>query len=143
MSTASNVEQAAAPMKPMPEPNALSREYWENAAQGRLVLQTCGSCGKIRHYPRLICDNCYSDEVFWTQSTAAGKLHSWTICTHAFHPAFKDDLPYTLVTVDLEEGVRAMGRWPSEEPLSIGLLVQGQFVPREGGVDLTFTPVKD
>ena len=35
-------------------------------------------------------------------------MHSWTIAHHPFHPAFKQHVPYTLVTVDLPEGVRVM-----------------------------------
>src|SRR6476660_7137952 len=97
--------------KPRPQPTPLSKPYWDAAADGRLVLQQCGACGKVRHYPRLICDACYSDAVTWKEATGRGRVHSWTVAHHAFHAAFKDELPYTLVTVDLDEGVRALGRW--------------------------------
>ena len=50
-------------MKPSPVPNELSRPYWEAAAQGRLVLQCCSACGTVRHYPRVLCDVCYSSAV--------------------------------------------------------------------------------
>ena len=35
-----------------------------------------------------------------------GAIHSWTIAQHAFHPGFKDAVPYALVLVDLSDGVR-------------------------------------
>ena len=127
------------PVKPSPQPNELSRPYWEAAAEGRLVLQCCSDCGKVRVYPRLLCDACYSNAVHWKPATGRGTLHSWTVAHHAFHPAFAGDLPYTLVTVDLEDGVRALGRWNGgDTPLALGLAVQGRFEPREGGVDLVF-----
>ena len=130
------------PVKPSPQPNELSRPYWEAAAEGRLVLQCCNDCGKVRHYPRLLCDACYSNAVHWKPATGRGTLHSWTVAHHAFHPAFAGELPYTLVTVDLEEGVRALGRWSGDASLAlglaVGLAVQGRFEPREGGVDLVF-----
>ena len=94
--------------KPLAHPSELSRPYWEAAAEGRLVLQRCASCGNLRHYPRLLCDSCYSDAVDWVPASGRGKVHSWTVCHHAFHPGFAAELPYTLVTVDLEEGVRAL-----------------------------------
>lgn len=129
------------PVKPSPQISELSRPYWEAAAQGQLVLQRCSVCGKMRHYPRLLCDNCYSDAVEWIPSSGAGTVHSWTVAHHAFHPAFAAELPYTLVTIDLDEGVRALGRWRGEVALSLGLKVIGRFVPRDGGVDLVFEAV--
>jgi uncharacterized OB-fold protein len=132
---------APAPVaKPSPQTSELARPYWEAASQGRLVLQSCGACGKIRHYPRLLCDACYSDSVTWIPSSATGKIHSWTVAHHAFHPAFAAEVPYTLVTIDLDEGVRALGRWRGDVEISIGLPVSGAFEAREGGVDLVFVP---
>ena len=129
------------PPKPSPQISELARPYWDAAAQGKLVLQSCSACGKVRHYPRLLCDACYSDAVTWLPSKASGTIHSWTVAHHAFHPAFAPELPYTLVTVDLDEGVRALGRWRCDVPMSIGLPVQGAFEAREGGMDLVFTPL--
>ena len=124
--------------KPSPQTSELSRPYWHAAAEGRLVLQACAACGKVRHYPRLLCDHCYSDAAVWKEASGRGRIHSWTVAHHAFHPAFKAELPYVLVTVDLNEGVRALGRWKGDAPMTIGLEVQGGFQAREGGVDLVF-----
>ncbi len=125
--------------RPNPPTSELARPYWEAAAQGKLVLQSCSACGKIRHYPRMLCDACYSDAVTWVPSRALGKIHSWTVAHHAFHPSFAAELPYTLVTVDLEEGVRALGRWRGDVAMAIGLAVTGKFESREGGIDLVFS----
>ena len=140
MMTTSTLTPAAVP-KPAPPTSELARPYWEAVAQGKLVLQSCSACGKVRHYPRLLCDACYSDAVTWLPSKAKGTIHSWTVAHHAFHPAFAAELPYTLVTVDLDEGVRALGRWRSDVAMSIGLPVQGAFEARQGGMDLVFSPL--
>ena len=130
-----------APPKPLPQPTELSRPYWEAAALGRLVLQRCSACGRIRHYPRLLCPACHSDAVEWTPASGRGTVHSWTVAHHAFHPAFAAELPYTLVTIDLEEGVRALGRWQNEAVPRLGQPVQGRFLTRDdGGSDLAFAP---
>lgn len=125
--------------KPTPPDNALSRPYWEAASQGRLVLQRCCECAKVRHYPRLLCDGCHSNRVEWIPASGRGRIHSWTITHHAFHPSFKAELPYALVTVDLEEGVRALGRWRGGA-LSVGLLVAARFDTSDGQAQLVFSP---
>lgn len=129
---------AEAPARPSPKITPLSAPYWEAAAQGRLLLQKCTGCGKVRHYPRMLCDACHSFGTEWVQASGRGKVHSWTVCHHAFHPAFLSELPYTLVTVDLEEGVRALGRWRGDA-LAIGDAVVAHFDQRVEGPELFFT----
>lgn len=122
--------------KPVPQPTAISAPYWEGAEQGKLLLQRCAGCGKVRHYPRLICDQCYSFEVDWIEASGRGKVHSWTVAHHAFHPAFADEVPYVLVTVDLEEGVRALGRMPAGSRVRIDMPVQGRLEKNQEGTPL-------
>ena len=124
--------------KPPPHPNDVSAPYWAAAAQGRLIVQSCGACGTLRHYPRLLCNRCYSAEVVWKQASGRGAVHSWVVAHHVFHQGFANDVPYTLVTVDLEEGVRAVGRWLGSRPLALGLPVQASFKLRDETADLTF-----
>jgi hypothetical protein len=47
------------------------------------------------------------------------------------------------VTVDLAEGVRALGRWRGDTSLALGLRVRGRFETRADGVDLVFEPLPD
>lgn len=92
--------------KLVPAPTAESLPYWNGLREGRLRLQRCADCGKVRHYPRPVCDTCWSMNVDWVDASGNGTVHSWTVTHYAFHPGFKGDLPYVLLTVDLEEGVR-------------------------------------
>lgn len=96
--------------KPLPHPSADTQPYWDGLNAGKLLLQCCGDCGKVRHYPRPVCDACWSMAVRWVEASGRGTVHSWTVTHHAFHPGFKAELPYTLVTVDLAEGVRVNAR---------------------------------
>lgn len=114
--------------KPQPHPTEITQPYWDAAHAGKLSLQRCTNCGTIRHYPQLLCTKCYSDGVEWIEASGRGSVHSWTIAHHAFHPAFKGELPYTLLIVDLEEGPRAMGRLDGDPAaLRLGLPVQVHF----------------
>lgn len=127
--------------KPTPSANGLSAHYWEATARGELSIQRCTNCYKLRHYPSVLCPHCYSSEQDWIIASGRGQLHSWTVTHHAFHPAFTAHLPYTLVTVDLEEGVRALGLLDEgmEKGLKPGMPMQARFQPRQDGFgDLVF-----
>jgi uncharacterized OB-fold protein len=112
--------------KLIPSPTPDTQPYWDGLQQGRLRLQCCADCGKIRHYPRPMCDSCWSMNVNWVDAAGHGTVHSWTITHYAFHPGFKGDLPYILLTVDLPEGVRmnAQARGIDTAKLRVGLPVK-------------------
>lgn len=107
--------------------NDPSAAYWEGARGGRLVLQRCSDCSRVRHYPQLLCPTCHSLAVEHVDAAGTGTVHSWTATHHAFDPAVADDVPYVLVTVDLPEGVRVLGRLSGGEPPRLGLPVRLTF----------------
>jgi uncharacterized OB-fold protein len=37
------------------------------------------------------------------RASGRGRVHSWTVAHHPFHPGFKEELPYIVAIVDLEE----------------------------------------
>jgi uncharacterized protein len=115
--------------KLVPDPTAETRPFWDALHEGRFRLQRCADCHKVRHYPRPVCDACYSMNAEWVAASGLGTVHSWTITHHAFHPGFKADLPFMLLTVDLAEGVRmqAQARGIAAEELQIGLPVRVGF----------------
>lgn len=104
-----------------------SKEYWEGARDGRLVLQRCAVCGRVRHYPRPLCADCYSFEAEAIPASGHGTVHSWTVTHHAFDPSVAGEVPYVLVTVDLPEGVRVLGRLASAGPLQLDMPVRIGF----------------
>lgn len=116
-------------LKPIPERTHESKPYWDGLTQGRLLLQKCGQCGGLRHYPRPLCDACHSFDVSWVEASGLGTVHSWTISHHAFNPGFRDELPFVLVTVDLAEGVRMLAplRGVPDAQIRIGLPVRIRF----------------
>jgi hypothetical protein len=124
--------------KLVPSPTLETQPYWDGLNEHRLRLQRCADCGKVRHYPRPVCDACYSMNVDWIDASGRGTVHSWTITHYAFHPGFKGDLPYALLTVDLEEGVRmnARARGIDAASLRVGLPVKVEFEPAKEGLTL-------
>ena len=109
--------------------DAATAPYWAAAREGVLKLRRCTACAQVHWYPRPVCPYCYSMNHRWVPASCCGTVHSWTVAHHPFHPGFKPDLPYTLVTVDLEEGVRlnAQARGLDAKDLRIGLPVKIVF----------------
>ncbi|MFM9938320.1 MAG: Zn-ribbon domain-containing OB-fold protein [Hyphomicrobiaceae bacterium] len=115
-------------MKPLPDPTPDTQAFWDGLNQGKLLLQICSDCGKPRHYPRIVCPHCYSMQHRWVAASGNGIVQSWTVAHHAFHPGFKAELPYTLVTVDLAEGVRMNAQLRGDAAkLKIGVPVRVAF----------------
>jgi uncharacterized OB-fold protein len=77
-------------------------------------------------------------EVAWIEASGRGRVHSWTVAHHPFHPAFKDALPYIVAIVDLEEGVRmnAQMRGVTSDEMRIGLPVRVTFERTKEGLTL-------
>jgi uncharacterized OB-fold protein len=126
--------------KPLPEITSDNKPYFDGLNEGRLMLQRCADCGHIRHYPRPVCDQCWSMKVEWVQASGLAMVHSWTITHHPFHQGFKQELPITYITVDLEEGVRlnAQARGIDAAGLKIGQPVRIGF---ERATDAISLPV--
>jgi len=55
-----------------------------------------------------MCPACHSSDFDWTPVSGRGRIHSYTVAHRAFHPAWKDHVPYVLATVELDEGIRMM-----------------------------------
>ncbi|MCC6992562.1 MAG: OB-fold domain-containing protein [Acidobacteria bacterium] len=91
---------------PAPEIDDLTRPYWEGLAAGQLTFQRCRSCGHAWLPARHECPNCLGSE--WGREPAQGgaTLVSWVVYHIAYHPAFKNRLPYTVGVVQLDEGPR-------------------------------------
>ncbi len=123
--------------KPTPDPTADTAPYWEGMKQGKLLLQCCADCGKVRHYPRPVCPYCYSMAHRWTEAKGTGTVQSWTIAHHAFHPGFKAELPYILVTVDLAEGVRMQAQLKGAEASELKLAMPVRIAFDAATKDLT------
>jgi uncharacterized OB-fold protein len=124
------MSESTAIAKPAPEPvTQLDEEFWEQCAQKRLCFQRCTSCDTWRHLPRSMCAQCGSTDWEWAESSGRGRVYSWSISHQAMHPAFADDVPYAVLIVELEEGVRMVSglRGLPLDQLELGLPVEAFF----------------
>lgn len=97
------------PARPVPLPDDASAGFWDACAQHRLVIQRCDACGVLRHPPRPMCPSCSSFDAGWVDASGRAKVWSWVIAHKPVLPAFAEKVPYNVVVVELEEGVRMIG----------------------------------
>ena len=90
--------------KPLPKPDVDRKPFWDGCKEHKLSFQKCKECDHVRWPPAIICPKCYSQQTEWIQAAGNGKVYSYVVYHQAFHPAFKDDLPYVVAVVELEEG---------------------------------------
>ena len=134
---------ATAAARPAPEPTIDSQPYWDGLKERRLLLQQCGDCGRVRHYPRPMCASCHSLQVQWIEASRRGRLYSWTEVHHPFVPGFRDEIPYVMATVELEEGVRLQCQMldANAAALRLDLPVEIVFRDVQAGLVLPFARV--
>ena len=92
--------------KPLPTFTDRNRPFWEGARQGELRMQRCQDCGHIRFPISPVCTQCLSDKTEWARLSGRGEVFAKLVYHRAYNPAFKDDVPYNVVMVQLEEGPR-------------------------------------
>ncbi len=115
--------------KPMPKPDPVSAPWWAAAAEGRLLFQECPTCGHRQFYPRPMCTACGADTE-WAEASGRGTVHTFTIVRQYGQPPFKDELPYVVAMIELEEGVRMLANVTDcdVEAVSIGMPVEAYAV---------------
>ena len=90
--------------KPLPQPNADTKPFWNGCKKHQLRLQKCRDCHHIRWPPSIICPRCYSNDTEWILACGNGRIYTYAVYHQAFHDSFRDDLPYVTAIVELNEG---------------------------------------
>ena len=108
--------------KPRPNVDHDNREFWDGLKKHKLMLWTCGGCG-AKYWPKAYCNKCeksgpFASNMAWKEASGKGKLFAFNVHHMAFHPGFKDDVPYAYALIELDEGplISAMmlGTYPDD-----------------------------
>lgn len=115
--------------KPGPVLEGMTAAYYEHCAHGELRFQRCDDCAAWRHPPRVLCAVCGSSRWSWGRSTGRGRVFTWTVVHQAMHPAFAHEVPYAVIVVETDEGVRVVTnlRGAGIEVLRLDLPVEVTF----------------
>jgi uncharacterized protein len=98
--------EAAGYAKPLPTLNDDNRPFWEGTRNNRLMLQQCGACSHVRYPTAQICPRCLSDAAQWVQMSGRGSIFSYIVFHQVYDRSFKNDVPYNVALIQLDEGPR-------------------------------------
>jgi uncharacterized OB-fold protein len=96
--------------KPRPSMSPDNEPFWDGCRAHRLMLPTCRGCGKAHLPPGPVCPFCFADEIAWQPASGRGRISTWTMVHKAWFPAFRQETPYNVVQVELDEGPRLTSR---------------------------------
>jgi len=108
--------------------------FWSAAAEGRLVVEGCESCGAESFPPRGMCRSCHGRAMRPLEVTGRGRVYSYTVNYQRWLPEL--EVPYVIVLVEFPDhpGVRVMGRLRgAPEDVAIDMEVEIGFEPGPGG----------
>jgi uncharacterized OB-fold protein len=88
---------------PNPQPEAHSREFWQNCNRQELRIQKCRACGTFRHTPQPVCARCSSTESDWERSAGRGTVFTYVIVHRSTHPATDESVPYNVAVIRLDD----------------------------------------
>ena len=94
--------------RPLPQPSAWSKGYWDAARAHRFVVQECKACDRLNMYPKRFCPHCLSGELGWRASPGRGEIYAVTKQLAGPPTGFSDRLPYVIAVIRLDEGVQLM-----------------------------------
>jgi len=128
--------------KPLPAPDADTAAFWRGLQQGKLLLQHCGRCRHVQYYQQATCRACGSDELEHRPATGRGKVHSFSVVHRAPGPAFKSDVPYAVLLVELAEGPRMISTLVGGDPADVTFDMDVELVFDEVADDVTLPRFK-
>jgi uncharacterized OB-fold protein len=114
-------------------PDDVSAFFWAAAAEGRLEVQRCNTCGHHHHPPAVACSHCLGDDLGSEAMSGRATVFSYTVARQPFHAGFVEDIPYVvaLVALDDDPTVKLLTNIVDVAPedVSVGLAVEVTFEP--------------
>jgi uncharacterized OB-fold protein len=127
-----------------PSPDRDSAPYWAALADGRFEVQQCLDCSRWSWPPRPICSKCHSENLVWRSPQGTGEVYSWVVAHRPFVPRLKDEVPYTIALVRLDDDpdVLVVGRLLHADDVHQGMPVRAVAEPINDEVgDILWDPV--
>ena len=97
-------------LPPRPVPDADTQPFWDGVSERRLLVQCCTKCGRFIWQPKPVCPRCQAPDPEWVEVSGDGRVASWTVLHPPVLAVWADKLPFVIVLVELEEGVRMIGQ---------------------------------
>lgn len=104
--------------KPVPKRTDLNAPFMDGSLEGKLRLQRSVASGEVRFPPTPRDPATLSLETEWVDLSGRATLWSWTIFHQGYFPSFRDELPYPVIMVKLEEGPLMIATVPADVDVS-------------------------
>lgn len=103
------------------------KDYNKALKQERLLGLKCRDCGTVTCPPMMVCAECAGTNHEITQLTGKGKIVTFTTSFIAAEGR-ENELPYTIVMVELDEGPWIMGNLVGVDPKKVDMDIIGKEV---------------
>lgn len=129
--------------KVIPEPDDLNLEFFRTIVQtGTMHLQRCGDCGAHTMPPRYYCPACFSSNQHFVPVSGTGTVYSHTVSRFTAEEAWKAEVPYATVVIQLDEGPRIVGSARIADPTAIRIGQRVRVVPEARSEEFAFFTVE-
>lgn len=132
-------------VKPLPEADKWSGPFFAACKDNRLVAQRCDATGSFFFPPAPVSPFTRDTAWTWAELSGKGRIASFVVMHQKYFPGFADEVPYTVIEVELEEGVRLISNLVEADgqDVAVGLPVEVVFAPATDDVTLPlFRPAR-
>ena len=114
--------------------------FYEGLEDGRLLIQKCSTCGRLRNPPSPSCPECGALDWSAEAMAGTGEIYSYIVHHYPALPGF--ETPHPVAVIALDEGIRftaAMDGAPLDR-VRIGARVAAEFLRRGPIATVRFKP---
>jgi len=113
--------------KPLPVIDDRNRPYWEALSRREVRLPRCRACDALRSPNFGRCPRCGSEDADWERMSGRGTVWSATRFHQIYFDGFRDEVPYTVMVVELDEGPKVYANLVEAGTVAIGTRVEAVF----------------
>ena len=77
--------------------------------ENRMVILHCEVCGTFHILPKYLCTKCGHESLKELTTSGTGRIYTFTTI-YAAPESFKDQVPYDIAIVELDEGIKVTAR---------------------------------
>jgi hypothetical protein len=121
---------------PLPQQSADENRvypFYDHLRENRLTTTECQDCGQVTWPPKIVCNECMSDNLKWVDFPPTGTIYAFTVQEVGIPPGY--DSPLVCALIDFDNGVRIISTLVDIDPdkVTVGAEVALKVVdaPRE------------
>jgi len=76
-------------------------KFFQNLKEGKLTTTKCNTCGKLLWPPRIVCSECFSENLEWINLGVEGELYAFTEMRLGAPLGFYEDAPFCIGLVKI------------------------------------------